>query len=103
MPGHDNAFRSARAAFEMARDDLRENVESDAEFSLFDTAFNDARRVLLTTPSPDVAALAYKLQVFQDEEIYHARADQIRAVLQVMITDACRLNNNGNRKGDSKD
>lgn len=77
--------------FEMARNDACEEVQSDDEFLLLDLALHNAGRGLLTTPSPHLAALTYKLEAFRDQEIYHIRSDRVCEILEVLIADARRL------------
>lgn len=91
MSETEEAFFRARAQFEMARQDAAEDVDSDAEFLLFDSALSDATRDLFDTPSPDLLSLTYKLQVFHDEEMYYARTFEVSRIINILIADVHRL------------
>lgn len=84
-------FSRARATFEMARADAGEDVHSDDEFALLDMALANATRELLMARAPHFAALAYKLEVFRDQEVYHARRDRVIEILDALIADTTDL------------
>ena len=79
------------ATYAMAREDAQEEVSSDEECTLLGTAHSDATWSLLIAPAPDLEALAYKLEIFRDEEMYELTEDRVGIILQAMIADARRL------------
>lgn len=80
------------ANLKMARADLAdESVESDAEIDFFADAQRHAEWEILTTPAPDLEALAFKMEVFRDEEAYNLGNEAVREALNGMIADARRL------------
>lgn len=82
---------TARDGLEMARRDCLESGDSDDEFTLYGLAQSEAGVALRLTPAPDAAALAHKLAVFRDEEVY--RLDNIEDVFDALIADALGLAN----------
>jgi hypothetical protein len=87
----DQHWRQLCATLEMARADANEEVDSDEEFDLLARAHIDAEWRVLTTPAPDLEALAYKLTVFRDEEAYRLERDAVHKALNGMIADLQRL------------
>lgn len=84
------AFADARAKFEMARSDIGE-VEAEIEYELLDKALTEAESELLRTPSPNLMALIYKLEVFRDEELFDLHRVKVIEILTDLIGDAYRL------------
>ena len=76
----------------MARADCLEEVESDEENMLLGGAESDATWDVLTAPAPHHAALAFKLEVFRDNESYMLTG--VNVILDCMIADARRLGKN---------
>lgn len=87
----DPHWKQLCATLEMARADAREEVESDAEFDLLAGAHIDAEWKLLRAVAPDLEALAYKLEVFRDEQAYRLNDDAVHEVINGMIADLQRL------------
>jgi hypothetical protein len=85
---NEQQWAEAFRTYEMAKSDADEDVESDEECTLLGEAHSEATRSLLAFPSPNAAALATKLKVFRDEEMYALREDLVREVLGVLISDA---------------
>ena len=65
-----NDFERARELFEMARDDDRVAV-SDVECNLLGPARYAAADALFLIPAPNMAALAYKLEIFASEDCFN--------------------------------
>ena len=89
--GLARAWTELCADFTMAREDAREDVLSDEEIMLLGGAQCEASWRLLAAPAPDAAALAYKLEVFRDEQVYCLVDDTVHEVLKCMIKDALVL------------
>ena len=87
-----NPFDHARAIYEMARDDALEPAETDAECELLGHAHSEATSALLLTPSPDLAALAYKLDVFAAEDCFGLSPHYRDPLFTVLVADARALN-----------
>jgi hypothetical protein len=75
----------------MARDDAREDVDSDEEVSLLGNAHSEATWGLLTAPAPDLDALAYKLEVFREEAMWELVNERVQELFQALIADVRRL------------
>jgi hypothetical protein len=87
----DSHWEQLRATLEMARADALEDVENDLEFDLLAHAHIDAEWQVLRSPAPDAEALAFKMEVFRDEEAYRLNDDAVHEVINGLIADVRRL------------
>lgn len=83
------AWQSAVDRLAMARGDALEDVETDEEIMLLGGAQCEATYALLLTPAPNAEALAHKIAVFREEEVY--RLDNIGDFFDALIADVRRL------------
>lgn len=86
---HESDWDEKCATYEMARLDNLEWIEDDKEGELISSAHTHALMSLLRSPAPDIAALAYKLQVYRDEDAHELYVAP--EIVDLMIGDARRL------------
>lgn len=84
-------FKSARAFYEMARDDALEHVESNEECELLGFAHSEAMDMLMLAHAPDMAALAYKLETFAAEDCFSLSPQYREPLLNALLADVRRL------------
>jgi hypothetical protein len=96
MSAPRTAFADARATYEMARADACVPAEiegelSDEECEMLGSAQSHATSALLLAPAPDLAALAYKLEIFAFEDCFWLSPQYREPLFAALIADVRRL------------
>lgn len=86
----EEAFAHARSMYEMARDDQL-GVESDEEGELLSRAQDAAMDALFLAHAPDLAALAFKMEVFAAEDCFGLCGHIRDSLFAALIADVRRL------------
>lgn len=87
----ETLWTDACAALEKARLDCLEPASGDEEGERRGIRQSLAGDAVLLTPAPDFRAVAHKLQVFLDEEVYRCDDESVKSRVGAIIADIRRL------------